>query len=184
MVAETGGGGSVADTAERVAKVARSERTAYAQGEARPLGSYAGLLGAYGAWVLGLAALVRRSGVELPERFGLGDLALMGVATHKISRILAKSAVTSPLRAPFSRYTGVSGTAELAEQPRAEGVRHALGELLGCPFCLGQWTATALAFGLVLHPRETRLVASVFTALTAADFLQYAHCLVEQRVSD
>jgi hypothetical protein len=28
-----------------------------------------------------------------------------------------------------------------------------MGELLTCPFCLGQWVATGLIFGLVLAPR-------------------------------
>jgi hypothetical protein len=46
--------------------------------------------------------------------------------------------------------------------------------LLVCPFCVGQWVATGFVFGLVLRPRATRLAASVFAALTAADFLQFA----------
>src|SRR5690606_41186876 len=58
-------------------------------------------------------------------------------STHKLSRLLAKDPVTSPIRAPFTRYKGVSGPAELREEPR-----NTVGELLSCPFCIAQWTAT------------------------------------------
>jgi hypothetical protein len=110
----------------------------------------------------------------------LGDVALLSVATHKIARTLAKDPITSPLRAPFTTFQGTSGEAELAEEVRGTGVRHALGELLTCPFCLGQWTATGLVFGLVLAPRATRLFATLFTSLTAADLLQFAYDKVQQ----
>src|SRR4051812_7980803 len=48
------------------------------------------------------ALLVRilRSRVKLDGR----DILLLGVATHKLSRIITKDAVTSFLRAPFTRY--------------------------------------------------------------------------------
>ena len=86
---------------------------------------------------------------------------------------------TSPLRAPFTRFAGTSGEAELAEEVRGSGPRKAIGELVTCPFCLGLWVTTAIAFGLVLAPRPTRLVASILTALTGADFLQFAYDKVQ-----
>jgi hypothetical protein len=154
---------------------------AYAGGEERPLGSYAALVGLYGAGVVGLGALVRRRGRQLPA-VGAGDVALLGVATHKLARLLAKDSVTSPLRAPFTRYKGLSVGAEPAEEVRGDGLRKAVGELVTCPFCLGQWVATGFAFGLVLAPRATRLVASVFAELTLSDFLQLAYARAEQQV--
>jgi hypothetical protein len=63
----------------------------------------------------------------------------------------------------------------LVEEVRGTGRRKALGELLTCPFCLGQWVATGLVFGLVLAPRVTRLVGVLFTSLTAADVLQLGY---------
>jgi hypothetical protein len=151
---------------------ARHQEHAYASGEDRPLGSLLAILGGYGVVTGGLFTAVRLSRRELPERLPASDLALLTVATHKIARLAAKDPVTSPLRAPFTRFDGTSGEAELAEQVRGKGPRKAMGELVTCPFWLGQWVATALAFGLVLTPRPTRLVASVFTALTGADLLQ------------
>ena len=162
---------------------ARDQQAAYAGGEERPLGGYLLLMAAYGAAVLGLSGLVRRSGRGLPERIGMADLALIGVATHKCARLLAKDPVTSPLRAPFTTFKGTSGPAELQEEPRGTGLRKAVGELIVCPFCVGQWVVTGFVFGLVLRPRATRLVASVFAALTTADVLQFAYAVAEKTES-
>lgn len=156
----------------------------YAGDEPRPLGAYALLMAAYGTAVAGLAALLRRGGVELPERVSLGDLLLIGVATHKLSRLLAKDPVTSPLRAPFTRFAGVAGPSELMEEPRGHGLRHAVGELVVCPFCLGQWVATGFVYGFVTAPRPTRLVASVLGALSIGDFLQFAYAAVQGKVEN
>lgn len=139
-------------------------------------------MGAYGVAVAALAGVVRRRGHRLPERVSIGDIALIAVAAHKLSRLIAKDPVTSPLRAPFTRFVGTTGPAELDEEVRGVGPRKAMGELVTCPFCIGQWIATGLAFGLVLAPRATRLVASVFTSLTVADFLQFAYAATGEAV--
>jgi len=164
----------------RWAGAARREKAAYEGDEDRPLGSFLGLMGAYAGTVAGLAALVKVSGSQLPERVGWGDLVLTAVATHKVARLLAKDPVTSPLRAPFTRFAGTSGEAELAEEVRGTGPRKAIGELVTCPFCLGLWVATGFTFGLVVAPRATRLAAGALTCVTAADVLQLAYAKTEQ----
>lgn len=165
----------------RAAEVqAQKEKAAYTGGEERPLGSFAAVMASYGVVVAGLSALVAARGRGLPERVGAADLALISVATHKVSRLIAKDPVTSPLRAPFTRFAGTSGEAELAEEVRGTGARKAVGELVTCPFCLAQWVATGFAFGLVLAPRATRLTATVFTVVAAADVLQFAYSGIEQ----
>ena len=151
-----------------------SEAAAYAGGEDRPLGSFVLIMGAYVAVVAGLSGTVWRSGRRLPDRLNWPDLLLLATATHKIARLLAKDPVTSPVRTPFARFSGTSGEAEVAEEVRGRGPRKALGELVTCPYCVGQWVVTGLAFGLVLAPSPTRFVAGMFTALTGADFLQLA----------
>jgi Protein of unknown function (DUF1360) len=128
----------------------------------------------------GAGVLARSLGRRLPERIETRDLALLGVATHKISRLVAKDPVTSPLRAPFTRFAGQSGEAELDEEVRGTGMRKAVGELVTCPFCVGQWAATGLALGFLLAPRATRWTASVFTGLAAADFLQLGYAAAQQ----
>ena len=153
----------------------------YTQGEERPLGSCTVLMGAYGAVLGGLTLLVSRQGGRVTTRLGGTDLALVAVATRKLSRLLAKDPVTSPLRAPFTRFQGRSGDAELQEEVRGTGARKALDELITCPFCPGQWVATGFVYGMVLAPGVTRPVAAVFTALTAADFLQFAYAAAQEQ---
>lgn len=146
----------------------------------RPLGGYAALMGLYFVSVAAGAVGLRRRSGPLPD-VRLADVVLTGVATHKLARRMSKDSVTSPLRAPFTRYEGVSGPAELQEQSRGRGLRKAVGELVSCPFCLSQWVATGFVFGLLTAPRATRWTASVFTSLALADFLQFAYAWAEQR---
>jgi hypothetical protein len=149
----------------------------YAPHEHRPLAGYLRAMGVYGMVTAGLAGMVRATGRPLPERPSGGDVVLLSIATHKLSRLLAKDAITSPLRAPFTRYQEPIGAAEVAEEVADvhNPTRHAMGELLSCPFCLAVWVATGLTAGLVLAPRATRLVATTFTAVAASDFLQLAY---------
>jgi hypothetical protein len=136
----------------------------------RPLGGYVGILSAYGGTVVVAAAVAALAKRRVPDHIGVLDLLLMAACTHKVSRRLAKDPVTSPLRAPFTRYEGESGPAEVQESPRG-----ALGELLACPFCLAQWVATGYAAGLVLAPKATRLVGATMTAVAVSDWLQLAY---------
>jgi hypothetical protein len=159
---------------------ARSVTEGYAPGTDRPLAGYAALMGLYGAAVTAGAVALRRRNLPLPEVRPV-DILLVGIATHKVARRVSKDSVTSPLRAPFTRYEGVSGPAELKEGVRGTGFRKAVGELLSCPFCLSQWVSTGFTFGLLTAPRATRWTASVFASLALADFLQFAYAWAEQR---
>ena len=145
--------------------------------EPRPLGSYALLVALFNALVVGFLLAVRRSSRELPERIAVGDVLLLGAATHKLSRLVTKNKPTSALRAPFTEYEGPAGRGEVEEKPRGEGLRRAIGELLVCPYCMGLWVATALACCLVLLPRTTRFVAAIFSILGLSDLFQIAHRL-------
>lgn len=123
----------------------------------------------------------RRSGHELPERVDAGDLVLMGVATHKLSRLIAKDKVTAFLRAPFTELEGKGGPAEVEERARGEGLRRAAGELMICPYCLGMWVSGGFQLGLLAAPRTTRFVASILAGLTLSDFLQIAYKAAEDK---
>lgn len=154
----------------------------YAPPEKRPpLLSYLGFMSVFGTLVAAALAVAKRQGRELPERVPAGQLLLIGTASHKLSRILAKDKVTSPLRAPFTELEGKGGPAEFEERSRGSGLRKAIGELLICPFCLGLWVIAAFSVGLVFAPRVTRFVASLFAALTIADFLQIAYKAAEDK---
>lgn len=141
----------------------------------RPLGGYVALGAVYATGVAAFATSVRRRGVPVPERPKPGDLALMAVATHKMSRLLTKDAVTSPIRAPFTRFEEPTGASEVKEEAREGPVRHAVGELLTCPFCLDVWVATAIGAGLIAAPRATRWVTAVLASVAASDALHFAY---------
>lgn len=143
--------------------------------EDRPLGGYLVAMSAYATVTGGLALLARKQRRALPT-FSFRDLVLVGLATQRASRLLAKDSVTSPIRAPFTRYQEPGLPGELNESVRAEStVGHAVGELLTCPFCVGQWVATSLVFGMVFAPRAARLVAGVLASVGVSDFLQFAY---------
>ena len=163
---------------DRVARL----RRAYAPREHRPLDGYLVGMGAYATVTGALAGLVKVTGRPVPERVAVQDVVLVSIATHKLSRLLAKDAITSPIRAPFTRYDHPIGSGEVMEQVRDEGsnTRHAIGELLSCPFCLAVWVATGMTAGLVLAPRLTRLVATALTAVAASDFLQMGYAVAQQ----
>jgi hypothetical protein len=154
----------------------------YAPGQERPLGSYAIVTGAYGAAFAGSLIAVHARGHELPERFMTADVLIVGIATHKLSRLIAKDKVTSFIRAPFTRFQESSGQGEVEEEPCGHGLRLAVGELLVCPYCLAQWVATALTVGLVGAPRLTRLLGGLFVAHTVSDFLQIAYRAAEEQL--
>jgi hypothetical protein len=157
-------------TTERARGAARAE----ARDGQRPLGAYALLAGTFSA-VFGLPLAVAERRGSLPERVPTGDLALLSVATFKLSRLLTQDAVTGFVRAPFVRYEGMEGVTDPKESPRRGGVRAALGQLLLCPECTGMWVAAGLTAGLLAVPRPTRVACSTLSILAAADFLQAAH---------
>ena len=148
--------------------------------EERPLASYAALAGTFVA-AGGLALLLVERGPGLPRRIGASDLVLIGIATHKLARLVAKDKITSFLRAPFARYQGPGAPGEVEEEARGHGLRLALGELLTCPYCLGPWVSAGFLFGLVQWPRPTRVAASALVVLTIADFLQVAYKAADER---
>lgn len=147
--------------------------------EHRPLAGYSALTTGFAVAFGGsLAAAYRKQG-EFPDRPDVWDVITAGAATHKISRLISKDKVTSYLRAPFVRFEEEAGHGEVSEEPRGTGLRLAIGELLVCPYCLGQWVAGAIAVGYVGAPRFTRLMTFLYTAEALADFLQLGYKAAE-----
>ena len=157
-----------------------SPAAANGAGDERSLVGYTVILGAFAA-VFGTSLLAASRGRELPERLGGHDVVLLGLATQKLSRLLAKDKVTSPLRAPFTQFQEVSGHGEVEEKPRGHGARKAIGELLVCPYCLAQWIAAAFAVGMIAAPRLTRLLAAMWASQAVGDTAQLAYAYAAKR---
>jgi len=145
-----------------------------------PLTGYAALLTAYaGLFGPAVAAAAARRG--LPERVAMDDVLLFGVATHKIGRIITKDWVTSPIRAPFTRYEESAGGGEVKERSRGEGLVRAVGDLLTCPWCIAPWVAGSLYTMFLVKPQAARLVAAVFSSVAVSDVLQHAYSAASKK---
>jgi hypothetical protein len=139
----------------------------------RPLPSYAALIALFNG-LFGAGLFFSRK--KLPVRISAQDVLLVGVASHQLSRVITRDKITTVLRQPFTEVEGpAEEPAELEERARGSGLRRAIGELLTCPYCIGVWIASFLTYGLVLAPRETRVVASTFASATVSDFLHLAY---------
>ncbi len=145
------------------------------------LPSYAALAGVFNLILAVFLLAVKGTGRTLPERVDAKDIALLGIATHKLSLLVANDAVTSPLRAPFTERQEKQSPKMVDEQPRGRGLRKSLGELLTCQFCVGQWVASFFTYGLVLAPRVTRLIASIFAIVTLSDHLHQTYKALMKR---
>jgi hypothetical protein len=98
---------------------------------------------------------------------------MIGVATHKLSRLITKDRISAFVRAPFAEPRGESPMpGEVEDRARGDGLQAAVGQLLTCPHCLSMWLAAGFAGGLVTLPRETRLVAAMLSSVAVSDFLQ------------
>ncbi len=150
-------------------------------GDEERLSSYATLIGVFNLIFAVFLLIVKGTGRNVPERVDTKDIALLGMATHKLSMIGANDAVTSPLRAPFTEFQEKESPKNVEEQPRGKGLRRSVGELILCQFCLGMWVAAFFTYGLVLMPRVTRLFATILTILTVSDYLHQAYKALTNR---
>ena len=138
--------------------------------ETRPLSEYAAITAAFGGVLGGFLLLAHP---RLPERVGFGDVVRIALASYKLGRLVAKDEVTTWVRAPVTKD-------EEATEPKPRGAKRALGELVTCPYCIGLWIASGLTYSLVLFPRETRLVTTIFSGQAVADFLNAAFVKLQQ----
>jgi len=158
---------------DEIEQIAPPSRGPFA-GHYRPFGGYGALVLAFNASLVGFLVAAERRG-RLPERYAPGDVALLAVASFKLSRLITKDRVTSVIRAPFTRFQEDVGHGEVAEAARGTGLRRALGELLVCDFCLAQWTAAGFVGLFAVAPRPARTLSAMWTAHAAADVLQVGY---------
>jgi hypothetical protein len=146
---------------DRVARVSLDTRRP-------PYGAYAAIMATFAGGLAAAGALAHALHRDPREHDAL-DLVVLGAATFKAARTIARDEVTSFLRDPF-----VAGDAhEGAEEPVETGdMRQAVGELVTCSRCVGTWAAAGLACTQILAPRFGRLVTWTLAAGAANDFLQ------------
>jgi hypothetical protein len=133
-----------------------------------PYRAYAGIVATFlaGLGAVSAAASARDSP---QEKIAPLDLVLLGLATFKASRTVARDKVTSFVREPFVEGEAYDGQ---DEQPTQESeLRQAIGELVTCTRCIGTWLGAGLASIQILAPRTGRLLTTVLAAGALNDFL-------------
>jgi hypothetical protein len=153
-----------------LSKIGRPFRE-YAPAEQAPLIGYGAAMLVYLVGLSFALSVAQKKRVQP----GWADVALLGISTHKLSRIISKDFVTAPLRAPFTRRQEAEGAAEVRDEPRGGALRQSVGYLLTCPYCLGVWIATGLSTLILLRPAQTRFTLRMLTADTLSDFLHLAY---------
>jgi Protein of unknown function (DUF1360) len=134
-----------------------------------PYSSYVGIMATFlvGIAATGLAA--HRLG-RTPARHSSLDLAVLGLATFKAARTLARDEVTSFIREPFVQ--GTPAEPEQEEPVRTGDLRQAVGELVTCSRCVGTWIAAGVVGIDLLAPRFGRTLSWALAVGGVNDFLQ------------
>ena len=136
-----------------------------------PQAAYAAIMATYAAGLAGAGLLARAFGREPAEQRAL-DLAVLGAATFKLARTIARDEVASFIRAPFVED----------EEPVETGdLRQAIGELVTCSRCVGAWVAAGLTSTQVIAPRFGRLLTWSLAAGGLNDFLQAGFAALTQK---
>jgi len=133
-----------------------------------PYGAYALIMSTFAGGLAVAGALAHALDRDPREHDAL-DLVVLGAATFKAARTIARDEVTSFLREPF-----VEGEAhEGGEDPVESGdMRQAIGELVTCSRCVGTWVAGGLATTQILAPRFGRILTWTLAAAGLNDWLQ------------
>ncbi len=133
-----------------------------------PYRAYATITGSFVGGLAVAGALARSLDRDPRDQSAL-DLAILGLATFKAARTIARDDVTSFIREPF-----VEGEArEGAESPIETGdLRQAVGELVTCSRCVGTWMAAGLGTTQILAPRFGRILMWSLAAAGVNDWLQ------------
>jgi Protein of unknown function (DUF1360) len=166
-------------TATKKAERGSDDTEGKSQGDPRPLKGYAGILVGYATLAGALTLGLRRKRFRLKSLSPM-DLLLYALATEHFSRVITKDSLTSVIRGPFTRFDEPAGEGEVNEEVIGSGIRHAVGELLTCPFCMAQWVATGLVAGSVAMPALTTAVVSISAAARASDYLDLLYGLLRQ----
>ncbi|GAC1637896.1 MAG: hypothetical protein NVS4B2_26900 [Chloroflexota bacterium] len=129
----------------------------------RPYRYYALFIAVYNALFGVFLLLYRRSREPLAQVSSL-DVALLGMATLRLSKAISEDEITQVVREPLVDQSGDQAS------PQGEGLRYALGKLILCPTCTGTWVAALLTYALHLFPRQTRPFLAVMSASGISQF--------------
>jgi hypothetical protein len=129
--------------------------------------TYTAISGLFLAVLAAFSLLTRRKGKDVRPF----DLALLGLSSYRMGRLVAYDLAMEGLRAPFTQTVPDPTGAGDTVQPKGSGWRRAIGDLIACPICAGTWIAAALVYGLELAPRPTRVLMAIMSAIGLGELL-------------
>ena len=97
------------------------------------------------------------------------ELVMLGLASHRIGRMLAFERVGEPFRAPFTTTVPDDSGTDETVVARGRGVRWVVGELVSCPTCVATWASLILAIGQRFLPAPTRVLVGILAAAGVAE---------------
>ena len=124
---------------------------------------YAALSAGWAA-LLGAVLVAARDKGDEPVR--PAEVVPLGLATFALAKLVAKEKVDAWVREPFVEERAGG------REPKGEGLRYAVGELITCTRCVGVWSALGLTALRVTRPREARVVNAVLGASAINDVAQ------------
>ena len=124
---------------------------------------YAALSAGWAA-LLGTVLVAARDKGDEPVR--PAEVVPLGLATFALAKLVAKEKVDAWVREPFVEERAGG------REPRGQGLRYAVGELITCTRCVGVWSALGLTALRVTRPREARVVNAVLGASAINDVAQ------------
>jgi len=154
----------------------QSNQVSRGYGENQPLPQFSFLVVVQSALFFLLAML---AGIRRYPAIRIGDLLLLAIGTHKLSRIVAKDRVTAPIRAPFTRFKQGAGSGEVEEETRGGGLQEVIGELVSCPYCMSVWVAYGLLLLFIINRSLARLVCKWLAMITASHFMHRFYVRLE-----
>ncbi|SFA78337.1 MULTISPECIES: DUF1360 domain-containing protein [unclassified Bacillus (in: firmicutes)] len=80
---------------------------------------------------------------------------IIGFATFRLTRLIVFDKIMDNVRAPF--FDEIIEENDLGEKeiyliPKKSGIRHWIGQLLSCYWCVGIWVSTFLVFMYLIFP--------------------------------
>jgi hypothetical protein len=109
------------------------------------------------------------------------QFALLALATFRMARTLSFNEIAEPLRSPFTVTIPDSCKAgsNVHPKPGSRGIIYAVGSLLACPICTGQWSALILYASLVLVYNIGIKLVMILALAGASEILHYITCSIE-----
>jgi hypothetical protein len=144
--------------------------------QAEPIGAYVGLASAFLGLTCAAVLWLRHSKLILPKPNTL-DVALIGLGTARLSRLITRDKVMRPLRAPFT-VSERTVPGEAKERAKGSGLIRATGELMTCPRCTAIWAASGLCLTYFASPSVGRVVATILSSSFISDFANHEFALL------